>query len=395
MQNPEHKQRSLLMLMLVQLSTNFSMGIIAPIIGLFVRSQGLSMAQIGLIGTASMLGWFIWEPIMGVVADRFNKRWMLAGSLILTTILNWLYPLADGFYFFAILEFTKTSILSAYSIPVKALAAELLPAQDRGKAYGRYMTIISFGGMISPLIGGYVSEVAGFSLPFYLAAGIGLLGLLAVFSIKYEEPTLGEKTTNTSGFKELLTRPVLAIFSVRGLSFFNAGFAGFLSIFLNEAPQFAATESQIGAFFTIVRLAGAASRSVIGDICDRVGNKPLISASLAGMGLSYLGLIFTGGLVPMYIIGLIRGVCQATSDTSMMLQLISVMPKERSGLTMGLYSEAENIGGLIATPTVGYLYQNFGANSAVWLVTLMMFLNTGYSYLVIRDKTEPLDIIDS
>ena len=395
MQNPEHKQRSLIMLMLVQLSTSFSTGIIAPILGLFVRSQGLSMAQIGLIGTASMLGWFIWEPIMGVVADRFNKRWMLAGSLVLTTILYWFYPLADGFYIFAVLEFAKTSILSAYSIPVKALAAELLPAQDRGKAYGRYMTIISFGGMISPLIGGYVSEVAGFSLPFYLAAGIGLLGLLAVFSIKYEEPTLGEKTTNASGFKELVTKPVLAIFSVRGLSFFNAGFTGFLSIFLNEAPQFAATESQIGAFFTIVRFAGAASRSVIGDVCDRVGTKPLISISLAGIGLSYLGLIFTGGLIPMYIIGLIRGVSQATSDTSMMLQLISVMPKERSGLTMGLYSEAENIGGLIATPSVGYLYQNCGANSAVWLVTLMLFLNTGYSYLVLRDKTEPVDVMGS
>ena len=390
MQSPERKQRSLVMLMLVQLSTSFSMGIIAPILGLFVRSQGLSMAQIGLIGTASMLGWFIWEPIMGVIADRFNKRWMLAGSLVLTTILYWLYPMADGFYIFAILEFAKTSILSAYSIPVKALAAELLPAHDRGRAYGRYMTVISFGGMISPLIGGYISERAGFSLPFYLAAGIGLLGVLAVFSIRYEEQVIDENSKTTDGLRDLLTAPVLAIFSVRGLFFFNAGFTGsFSAIFLNESPQFAATESQIGAFFTIVRLAGAASRSILGDICDKIGTKPLISGSLAGMGLSYLGLIFTGGLIPMYAIGLVHGLCQAAADTSMMLQLISVMPKERSGLTMGLYSEAENIGGLIATPSVGYLYQNFGASSAVWLVTLMMFLNTGYSYLVIREKTEP------
>ncbi len=163
------------------------MGIIAPILGLFVRSQGLSMAQIGLIGTASMLGWFIWEPIMGMVADRFNKRLMLAGSLFFTTVLYGLYPLANSFLFFAVLEFTKTSILSAYSIPVKALAAELLPTQDRGRVYGRYMTVISMGGMISPLIGGYVSESMGISMPFYLAAGIGLLGIFAVFSIKYDE----------------------------------------------------------------------------------------------------------------------------------------------------------------------------------------------------------------
>jgi len=74
MQTPEQKRRSLFMLMLVQLSTNFSMGIISPILSLFIRSQGLSMTQIGLIGTSSMLGWFIWEPIMGIMTDRLNKR---------------------------------------------------------------------------------------------------------------------------------------------------------------------------------------------------------------------------------------------------------------------------------------------------------------------------------
>jgi MFS family permease len=393
MQTPEFKQRSLYMLMLVQLSTGFSMGIIAPILGLFVRSQGLSMVQIGLIGTASMLGWFIWEPIMGLVADRFNKRLMLAGALFFTTILYGLYPMANSFLLFAVLEFVKTSIMSAYSIPVKALAAELLPTQDRGRVYGRYMTVISLGGMISPLIGGYVSESMGISMPFYLAAGIGLLGIFAVFSIKYDETIQSKKVDNSGDIRKLLTGSVLAIFSVRGLYFFNAGFTGsFLSIFLNESPQFIATESQIGAFFTIMRLAGAASRSFIGDICDRIGNKLIISGSLAGMGLSYMGLMYAGGIIPMYIIGVVQGLCQASADTSMMLQLISVMPKERSGLTMGLYSEAENVGGLISTPSVGYLYQNLGANSSIWLITLVMLVNAGYSYIVIGEKVPESNI---
>lgn len=132
MAKPVDRQRSLFMLMIVQLITNFRGGIISPILSLFVRSQGLSLAQIGLLGTASMLGWFIWEPFMGVIADRWNKRWMLAGSLLLTTILYGVYPMAQGLGFFMVLEFLKTSIMSAYSIPVKALAAELLPTEDRG-----------------------------------------------------------------------------------------------------------------------------------------------------------------------------------------------------------------------------------------------------------------------
>lgn len=388
MQSPEHKQRSLFMLMLVQLSTRFSMGIIAPILGLFVRSQGLSMAQIGLIGTASMLGWFVWEPVMGIMADRFNKRLMLIGALILTTILYGLYPMAKSFQVFALLEFAKTSVLSAYSIPVKALAAELLPEQDRGRVYGRYMTVISLGGMVSPLVGGFVTEIAGYSLPFYIAAGIGLLGVVGVFSIKYDESINGFSSTASDDIRSLLTGPILAIFSVRGLFFFNAGFTGsFLSIFLNESPQFMASQSQVGAFYTVMRLAGTLSRSFIGDVCDRFGNKLLISGSLALTGLSYIGLIIWGGIIPMYILGAFQGFAQAAADTSMMLHLISVMPRERSGLTMGLYSEAENIGGLISTPTVGYLYQNLGANSSVWLIILALFINAGYSYLVINEKT--------
>jgi len=43
-------------LILVQLSTGFSSGIIEPILSLYVRSRGLTIVEVGLLGTASMLG---------------------------------------------------------------------------------------------------------------------------------------------------------------------------------------------------------------------------------------------------------------------------------------------------------------------------------------------------
>jgi len=386
MAKPVDRQRSLFMLMIVQLTTNFRGGIISPILSLFVRSQGLTLAQIGLIGTASMLGWFIWEPFMGVIADRWNKRWMLAGSLLLTTILYGVYPMATGLSFFLVLEFLKTSIMSAYSIPMKALTAELLPTEDRGKAYGRYMSVIGFGGMISPLIGGYVSEVFGYDIPFYMAAVIGLIGMLAVFSIQYEEPESKPTGNGFSDMRSVIIGPILRIFSVRGLFFFNVGFVhNFLPVYLNESALYSASESQIGAFFSIFSFAGAAGRSFLGDLCDRLGNKKLIIASLIGWATSYLVLMYTGRIYMMYFVGILQGLSWASADTSMMLHLISVMSKERSGLIMGLYSEAENIGGLISTPTVGYLYQTFGPGAGMWFVIIALSLNVVYSFWVIRE----------
>jgi MFS family permease len=385
MSNSFDRQRSLFMLMLVQLVTSFRMGIIAPILSLFVRGQGLSLAQIGILGTSAMLGWFVFEPLMGVIADKWNKRWMLAGSLLITTVLNGLYPWATGFWFFVVLEFLNTSVMSAYSIPMKALTAELLPKEDRGRVYGRFMTVIAFGGMLSPLIGGWVFENLGKTLPFYLAAGIGLIGVLAVFSIKYDETDQTASSTESNGWRSLLTRPVLSIFSVRGLFFFNVGFVhNFLPIYLNESI-YSASESQIGAFYTFTRLAGAAARSILGDLSDRIGNKKLIVSSLFGMGLTYILLLNGSSVIVMYIVGALMGVTQAAADTSMMLQLISVMSPERSGLTMGLYSEAENIGGLISTPTVGYLYQAVGGGTALMAVIVALFVNSVYSYFVIKE----------
>jgi len=48
----EEMRRSLKLLLVVQLTINFRGGVVSPILALFIRGQGLSVAQIGLLGTA-------------------------------------------------------------------------------------------------------------------------------------------------------------------------------------------------------------------------------------------------------------------------------------------------------------------------------------------------------
>lgn len=374
--------------MVTQLSTGFSMGIIEPILSLYVRSRGLTIMEVGLLGTASMLGWFIFEPIMGVVADSVRKRTMMVVAIIGATVIYAVYPFASTLTHFALLGFARSSVMSAYSIPVKALTAELLPSQDRGRAYGRFMTVVSLGGMIAPLIGGFISQASGYLVPFYASAAVGLVGLTAITAIRHDDrPQEGGAALR--GWRNILTAPVLSVFSVRGIFFVNSGFrSSFLPIYLNESPLFNASEAQIGAFFTLVRLSGAVSRSMIGDLCDRLGNRLMIAASVAVLGVSYGALLIGGGIWIMYVVALVQGVSMAAADTGMMLHLISVMPAGRTGVVMGMYSEAENIGGLISTPTLGYLYENIGAGSSLAAVAAAMCLNALLAYLVIRKKED-------
>lgn len=80
-----------------------------------------------------------------------------------------------------------SSVMRAYSIALKALQAELLPWEGRGVAYGRYVSVISFGGVVSPFIGGWVTENMGYSLPFYLTVLVGAVWLATVLLIEYDD----------------------------------------------------------------------------------------------------------------------------------------------------------------------------------------------------------------
>ena len=66
----------------MQLTQGFRSGIVSPILALFVRGQGLTVSQIGLIGTASMIGWLIFEPVAGVNEIDASDRMRHAGRAV-------------------------------------------------------------------------------------------------------------------------------------------------------------------------------------------------------------------------------------------------------------------------------------------------------------------------
>jgi len=355
----------------VQLAQRFRGGLVSPILALFIRGQGLTLSQIGLLGTAGMLGWLIFEPLAGVVADRIRKKY------------------AQGFWNFAFLAFGMSSVMSAYAVSVKALTVELLPTSDRGKAYGRFVSAISLGSIISPIVGGYISEVFGEALPFYISAGVGLVGLVAVVLMRYDDRG-GIKSVESNEAAEgesLLNGSLPGIFLIRALFIFNQIFRQHtLPIFLNENPRYAMSEGQIGFYFGIVQLSSALSQAFLGDLNDRIGSRKLITSSLLVSGLSYGAILGVSGVPALLAIGALQGVTFAASEVSMMVYLMDVMPPGRTGMVMGLYSESENVGGMLAAPSLGWIYDYSGPGYSMLSVAGVLVLDSLLSVFFINEN---------
>ena len=376
-------------MLIIQLTQNFRSGVIAPILALFIRRQGLTVSQIGLLGIAGMLGWLIFEPISGVVADRVRKKYMIFFAVAASTLIFVAYPFTSDIWHFAFLAFARSSVMSAYAISVKAMTAELLPVNERGKTYGRFLSVISMGGIVAPILGGYLSETYDYTIPFYTSAAIGVVSLAAVIIMKYDEKLLEEASAETAtGDGKLMTRPFISILTVRALFMFNLIFRhNFLPIYLNESPRFQASEAEIGTFMGIVRVTSALSQAFIGDFTDKVGSKLIMVSSVGLLGLSYMGMVYIGGILPLYVLGALQGVLMPAANMSMMIHLMAIMPEGRTGMVMGLYSEAENVGGMVTSPSLGFIYDGFGPASSVLTVSGILIFTAIISLALIGEDS--------
>ena len=91
--------------------------------------------------------------------------------------------------------------------------------------------------------------------------------------------------------------------------------------------------------------------------------------------------------MPLYLLGAVQGVVLAATDMSMMIHLMTIMPEGRTGMVMGLYSESENVGGLIASPSLGYIYEGFSASSCVLTVAVVLLAIAAGSIILVRNES--------
>ncbi|OAG73408.1 MFS transporter [Gluconobacter japonicus] len=114
---------------------------------------GLSMAQLGLLGSGAFFGYFIGALTAGAVADRWGRRsvmmWALAcyciGSLISALCVSW-----HGFVLARVLAGIGTGAESAIIAPY---LSEFVPRRYRGIFTGALAGFFSFGFVAASLLG--------------------------------------------------------------------------------------------------------------------------------------------------------------------------------------------------------------------------------------------------
>ena len=174
--------RSLFNLLVAVFITGAASALISPIYLIFLQDRFTT--NLGVLAwsflPAGIVASFL-PSYMGKLSDRFGRAPMMAAGLVGAGILSVFLPILPNLIWVVIL-YTLSAVGWSLSGPAEAaMVADLTGADTRGAGYGLYEFSASLGATIGPLFGGWVYDVYGKALPFYLNGlflGIGAVWVL-------------------------------------------------------------------------------------------------------------------------------------------------------------------------------------------------------------------------
>ena len=142
---------------------------VQPMLGILGADLHASASEVGLVPTATQLGYALGILLLAPLGDRYDRRTII---LIKAAILTVALVLAGAAPNISLLLATSLAIGLAATLvqDIVPAAATLAPDHSRGKIVGTVMTGVLLGILLSRVLSGFIAEAFGWRAVFYAAA---------------------------------------------------------------------------------------------------------------------------------------------------------------------------------------------------------------------------------
>lgn len=250
---------------------------------------GMSASVAGLITTLTQLGYGLGLFLIVPIADLFENRRIILGSILLTIAGCIGIALSSGPTSFLIASIV-TGIGAIGAQVIVPLASHLATPEKQGRVVGTVMSGLLFGIMLARPIASFLAGSVGWRATFILSAvamGIVAVALLAACPRRTPKGGMHYGEVLASTFAQLVKHRV-----VRMRAFYQAMMFAAFNLFWTAAPlalihDFHLSHTGIGAF-ALAGAGGALIAPVAGWLADRKLTRPASLIGLAGLTIGFL-----------------------------------------------------------------------------------------------------------
>jgi DHA1 family multidrug resistance protein-like MFS transporter len=372
-----HRNRNVAILFFTMIVVMMGFGIIIPIMPFYVESFGAGGTELGMLMAIFSIMQFIFSPIWGSLSDRYGRK----PFLIMGAFGNALSLLLMGMSTTLWMLFASRAlagILSSATMPTAmAFIADSTDEEHRGGGMGMIGAAMGVGMVLGPGLGGWL---AGGSLhtPFFVAAGLSVLAMLAIWVFLPESLPPDQRTSETRIRGPQLGQMKAALFGPMGFLLFlaflvNFGLAGFEGIFgLYGQARYDFGPEQIGTVMMVVGLISAVAQGLLtGPATRRFGESFIIKASLLGSAIGFPLMLGARNMT-----GVLLTVAFFVFANAMLRPAIASLASKKApggqGMAMGMNNAFQSLGRIVGPLWAGWLF-DVHINFPYWSAAFIMF----------------------
>lgn len=350
---------------------------------------GLSLSQMGMIGSIFLGGAVIGSIILPYLADRKGRRWGMAGCICLYSIFSGFTGVAQNFYHLALARFfTGTGTGGEWPVGA-AYLSEVVPAKKRGFAMGLMQSGYPIGYFLAAAIfAGFVALNLGWRGCYFILlipAGMCFWVLTTLKESERwlkgrEEAKLDSNKANVN-FRELF-RPEYRKFTIIGTllhvfgGFYSWGLVlWFPSILMLDFKLDQLTTSYITMFMWGIATIGYV---VAGPLSDKIGRKRtltiFVTSSLICVSfINYLKTIPGVPLSAIYVIAALIG-CGMGAHTVLISYSSEIFPSHVRSLGLGFAVAVGKGTAMLAPFMLGIIAQKYSVSAGVLVAVCIGWL---------------------
>lgn len=369
-----------IMFALLYFSQGSIMAYFTALNALYLRSFGLGMARVGIIGTIGLIP-FVLKIFIGMLSDKvnffglgFRKPYIILGLTIQAVCLL-AVPLLDPgqhFMLYALLAFVMMMGMALYDTCTDGLALDSTPEEEEGIIQGFMVGGRAAGMVITSSLLGLVVQHISWPAGFILLAAITLLPLPLVLKNK-EAKRAANARFEWGAFKSFKQSHVIALGVLGALySLIINGANQLVNPFLTD--RFSINLATAGYIAAVLGLGTMAGGLIGGRITDQIGQKRSVQAaavaSLIGVGV----LPLTAAQWMAWLLVFIFGFSFGFYETIYFAISMRITDGRIAATMFSILMAVANIGTGIGLALTGFLSDLAGFTTTFFILAALNFL---------------------
>lgn len=219
-----------------------------PTLPLFITAIGGGAKQVGLVTGIFMISAIAIRPFAGVLAKRFNKKYLLIFGIVISACSTGAYYLASDVSVLLLIRLIHGAGFGLATTYFATIAAEIIPKERRGEGIGYFGVGETIAVSVGPMIGIAALELYDFERLFLGGMSILLLAVLMAALVRRRPEA---KDTAEKGMVKVLERRVLfPSFLILLVGIAASGIMSFFSLYAIEKGF-----RSVGMFFFLIAAA--------------------------------------------------------------------------------------------------------------------------------------------